>query len=104
MYSSPRIAFQSERKIPSFSFNGSYKARGAIHDRFNQSNKTCVDDTKTEVVRYQDETRIENEYLDFLNCWKVNFSQFKIISQVARDIYIIPISIVPSKSAFNTRG
>uniref|UniRef100_A0A9I9EBD2 HAT C-terminal dimerisation domain-containing protein n=1 Tax=Cucumis melo TaxID=3656 RepID=A0A9I9EBD2_CUCME len=34
----------------------------------------------------------------------VNSSRFKIISQVARDIYSIPISTVPSESAFSTGG
>uniref|UniRef100_A0A9I9EDG1 HAT C-terminal dimerisation domain-containing protein n=1 Tax=Cucumis melo TaxID=3656 RepID=A0A9I9EDG1_CUCME len=44
------------------------------------------------------------EYLDLLTWWKVNASRFKIISQVARDIYSIPISTVPSESAFSTGG
>ncbi|KAA0041157.1 zinc finger BED domain-containing protein RICESLEEPER 4-like [Cucumis melo var. makuwa] len=87
--------------------NGSYKARAAVHDRFKQSNKTCLDDAKTEVARYLDEARIDSigdEYLDLLTWWKVNSSRFKIISQVAWDIYSIPISTVPSESAFSTRG
>ncbi|KAA0034838.1 putative transposase [Cucumis melo var. makuwa] len=65
------------------------------------------DDAKTEVTRYLDEARIDcigDEYLNLLTWWKVNSSRFKIISQVARDIYGIPISTVPSKSAFSTGG
>ncbi|KAA0067919.1 zinc finger BED domain-containing protein RICESLEEPER 4-like [Cucumis melo var. makuwa] len=96
--------FQSQSGIPSISPSGSYKARVAVHNIFKQSNKTCRDDAKTEVTRYLDEARIEDEYLDLLNWWKVNSSRFKIISQVARDIYIIPISTVPSESAFSTGG
>ncbi|KAA0053791.1 zinc finger BED domain-containing protein RICESLEEPER 2-like isoform X1 [Cucumis melo var. makuwa] len=65
---------------------------------------TYLDDAKTEVARYLEEAQIEDEYLDLLNWWKVNSSRFKIISQVARDIYNIPISTVPSESAFSTRG
>ncbi|KAA0042874.1 zinc finger BED domain-containing protein RICESLEEPER 2-like [Cucumis melo var. makuwa] len=84
--------------------SGSYKARAVVHDRFKQNNKTCLDDAKTEVARYLDEARIEDEYLDLLNWWKVNSSQFKIICQVARDIYSIPISTVPSESVFSTGG
>ncbi|KAA0060372.1 putative transposase [Cucumis melo var. makuwa] len=87
--------------------SGSYKARATVHDRFKQSNKTCLDDAKTEVTRYLDEARIDcmgDEYLDLLTWWKVNSSRFKIISQVARDIYSIPISTVPSESAFSTGG
>ncbi|KAA0068144.1 zinc finger BED domain-containing protein RICESLEEPER 2-like isoform X3 [Cucumis melo var. makuwa] len=41
---------------------------------------------------------------DLLTWWKVNSSRFKIISQVARDIYSIPISTVPFESAFSTGG
>ncbi|KAA0056378.1 putative transposase [Cucumis melo var. makuwa] len=44
------------------------------------------------------------EAFHLLTWWKVNSSQFKIISQVARDIYSIPISTVPSESAFSTGG
>ncbi|KAA0064103.1 zinc finger BED domain-containing protein RICESLEEPER 2-like [Cucumis melo var. makuwa] len=93
-----------EGEIPSISSSGSYKARAAAHDRFKQSNKICLDDAKTEVARYLDEARIEDEYLDLLNWWKVNSSRFKIISQVARDIYSIPISTMPSESAFRIGG
>ncbi|KAA0032266.1 zinc finger BED domain-containing protein RICESLEEPER 2-like isoform X3 [Cucumis melo var. makuwa] len=71
---------------------------------FKQSNKTCLDDAKTEVTRYLDEAHIKDEYLDLLNWWKVNSSRFKIISQVVRDMYSIPISIVPSEFAFSTGG
>uniref|UniRef100_A0A9I9EKJ0 HAT C-terminal dimerisation domain-containing protein n=1 Tax=Cucumis melo TaxID=3656 RepID=A0A9I9EKJ0_CUCME len=79
-------------------------ARVAVHDRFKQSNKTYLDDAKTEVTRYLDEARIEDEYLDLLNWWKVNSSQFKIISQVGRDINSIPILTVPSEFTFSTKG
>uniref|UniRef100_A0A9I9E6V3 HAT C-terminal dimerisation domain-containing protein n=1 Tax=Cucumis melo TaxID=3656 RepID=A0A9I9E6V3_CUCME len=64
-------------------------------------------DAKTEVARYLDETRIDcmsDEYLDLLTWWKVNSSRFKIVSQVAKDIYSITISTVPSESAFSTGG
>ncbi|TYK09610.1 putative transposase [Cucumis melo var. makuwa] len=78
-----------------------------LDPRFKQSNKTCQDDAKTEVTRYLDEARIDcmgDEYLDLLTWWKVNSSLFMIISQVARDIYSIPISAVPSESVFSTGG
>ncbi|KAA0062657.1 zinc finger BED domain-containing protein RICESLEEPER 2-like [Cucumis melo var. makuwa] len=75
--------------------------------KFKQSNKTCLDDAKTEVARYLVEDRIDSigdEYLDLLTWWKVNSSQFKIISQVARDIYSISVSTVTSESTFSTGG
>uniref|UniRef100_A0A9I9EB68 HAT C-terminal dimerisation domain-containing protein n=1 Tax=Cucumis melo TaxID=3656 RepID=A0A9I9EB68_CUCME len=80
------------------------KARVAVHDGFKQSNKTCLNDAKTEVTRYLDEAYIEDEYLDLLNWWKVNSSQFKIISQVARDMYSIPISNVLFESFLALKG
>ncbi|KAA0053135.1 zinc finger BED domain-containing protein RICESLEEPER 2-like isoform X3 [Cucumis melo var. makuwa] len=83
------------------------EARATVHDRFKQSNKTCLDDAKIEVARYLDEARIDcmgDEYLDLLTWWKVNSYRFKIISQVARDIYNIPISTVLFESAFSTGG
>uniref|UniRef100_A0A9I9EA44 hAT-like transposase RNase-H fold domain-containing protein n=1 Tax=Cucumis melo TaxID=3656 RepID=A0A9I9EA44_CUCME len=79
------FGFQSQSEIPSISSSGSYKARAAVHDRFKQSNKTCLHDAKTEVARYLDEARIDSigdEYLHLLTWWKVNSSRFKIISQV----------------------
>ncbi|KAA0038191.1 zinc finger BED domain-containing protein RICESLEEPER 2-like isoform X3 [Cucumis melo var. makuwa] len=44
-------------------------------------------------------------FVKFLKTFsEVNSSRFKIISQVARDIYSIPISTVPFESAFSTGG
>ena len=96
--------FQSQSEMSSISSSGSYNACAVVHDRFKHSNKTCLDDAKTGVARYLDEARIAYEYLDLLNWWKVNSSRFKIISQVARDIYSIPISTMPSESAFRNGG
>ena len=96
--------FQSQSEIPSISSSESYKARAVVHDKFKQNNKICVDDAKTKVTRYLDEARIKDEYLDLLNWWKMNFFRFKIISQVARNIYNIHISTVSSESTFSIRG
>ena len=85
------FSFQSQSEMPSISSSGSYKEHVAILDRFKQSNKTCLDDAKKEVAPYIDEAHIEDEYLDLLNSLKVNFSRFKIISQIAKDIYSIRI-------------
>ena len=68
------FSFQSQSEMPSISSNASYKTHVAVLDRFKQNNKTCLDDAKTEVARYQDEAHIEDEYLDLINWSKVNFS------------------------------
>ena len=96
------FSFQSQNEMLFISSSGSYKARAAVHDRFKQTNKTCLDDAKTQKARYLDEAGIEDGYLNLLNWWKVNSSRFKIIGQVIRDIYIIPISTLPSELAFST--
>uniref|UniRef100_A0A9I9E5T7 Uncharacterized protein n=1 Tax=Cucumis melo TaxID=3656 RepID=A0A9I9E5T7_CUCME len=75
------LGFQSQSELPSISSSGSYKACAAVHDRFKQSNKTYLDDAKTEVVRYLDEARIEDEYLDLLTWWK-----FKPLDDMTEEI------------------
>ena len=39
-----------------------------------------------------------------LNWWKVNFSKYRLLSKVARDVLVIPLSTVAFESAFSTRG
>ncbi|XP_019177888.1 PREDICTED: zinc finger BED domain-containing protein RICESLEEPER 2-like [Ipomoea nil] len=41
---------------------------------------------------------------DILRWWKVNSARFPILSKIARDILVIPISTVASKSVFSTSG
>ncbi|KAA0062757.1 zinc finger BED domain-containing protein RICESLEEPER 2-like isoform X3 [Cucumis melo var. makuwa] len=51
-----------------------------------------------------DNAKVFVKFLKTFSEWKVNSSRFKIISQVARNIYSIPISTVPSESVFSTGG
>ena len=44
------------------------------------------------------------ENFDILAWWKVNGDKFKALSQIARDVHIIPVSTAASESAFSTRG
>lgn len=45
-----------------------------------------------------------NANFDILNWWKVNSTKFPTLAQIARDVLVILITIVASKSTFNTRG
>ncbi|XP_022159082.1 uncharacterized protein LOC111025523 [Momordica charantia] len=107
--STPIEVSTCQSEIPSISSSafgeiGIYKVRAVVHDIYKQSKKKDSDDGKTEVTRYLDEACAEDDDFDLLNWWKINSSRYKIISQVARDIYNIPISTVPSESAFSTGG
>ncbi|XP_031103227.1 zinc finger BED domain-containing protein RICESLEEPER 2-like [Ipomoea triloba] len=61
---------------------------------------------KTELEIYLSEEIVEDENPDFdiLNWWKINTSRFPILSQLARDVLVVPISTVASESAFSTSG
>ncbi|KAL5856918.1 hypothetical protein ACOSQ3_004376 [Xanthoceras sorbifolium] len=63
-------------------------------------------DLKNEVERYlmDFDEYLDDENFDVLNWWKVNSSKYKILSQIARDIFVIPVSTVASESAFSTGG
>ena len=39
-------SFKSQSEMSYISSSGSYKTRAAVHDRFKQNNKTCLDDAK----------------------------------------------------------
>lgn len=41
---------------------------------------------------------------DILNWWKTNGGTYPVLQQIARDIFSIPVSIVPSEAAFSTSG
>ena len=41
---------------------------------------------------------------EILGWWKDNSSKYNVLSKVAKDMLVVPISIVTSESAFNTGG
>ena len=45
-----------------------------------------------------------DDSFDLLNWWKVNSEQYKVLSNIAKDILAISISTAASESAFNTEG
>ncbi|KAJ9542181.1 hypothetical protein OSB04_028687 [Centaurea solstitialis] len=60
---------------------------------------------KSELEVYLNESTIDDtDDFDILRWWKVNSERFPILSKVARDILVVPISTVASESTFSTSG
>nr|XP_016461284.1 PREDICTED: uncharacterized protein LOC107784642 [Nicotiana tabacum] len=63
---------------------------------------------KSELERYigEGQEQLSNDSNDFkiLDWWKINAPRFPILSELARDVLVIPISSVASKCAFSTDG
>nr|KYP31662.1 Putative AC transposase [Cajanus cajan] len=60
---------------------------------------------KSELRKYLEEA-LEHSYrdLDILNWWKLNSGRFQILAKIAKDLLVIPVSIVASESAFSIGG
>ncbi|GKC45505.1 zinc finger BED domain-containing protein RICESLEEPER 2-like protein [Tanacetum coccineum] len=59
----------------------------------------------TEVDIYlRDGTERRDEKFDVLGWWKQNSEKFLVLSQVARHVLAMPVSMVASESAFSTGG
>ena len=67
--------------------------------------KDCLE-IKSEVDRYLLDAceDIEDESFDVLALWKLHSSKCMIISQLARDVYAIPVSTFASESVFIIGG
>ena len=60
---------------------------------------------KTDLDIYLSETVIEDDRpFDILRWWKINADRFSILSILARDVLIVPISTMASESAFSIGG
>ncbi|XP_019190500.1 PREDICTED: zinc finger BED domain-containing protein RICESLEEPER 2-like [Ipomoea nil] len=60
---------------------------------------------KTELEVYLSEVIVdEDDSFDLLRWWKQQSERFPVLSKMARDILVVPISTVASKSAFSTSG
>ncbi|XP_075658834.1 zinc finger BED domain-containing protein RICESLEEPER 2-like [Castanea sativa] len=62
-------------------------------------------ENKSKVERYLADC-VEEDSPNFciLNWWKVNSSKYRLLSKVACDVLVIPLSTVASESAFSTGG
>jgi hypothetical protein len=45
-----------------------------------------------------------DERFEILSWWRINANKYPVLSAMARDLLTIPLSIVPSESAFSTGG
>ncbi|OMP09216.1 hypothetical protein COLO4_05693 [Corchorus olitorius] len=60
---------------------------------------------KTELDIYlQEEMKQQGAAFDVLSWWKLNGPWFPILSCLARDVLVVPVSTVASELAFSTRG
>ena len=61
-------------------------------------------DTESEIIKYLLDNLEKLGSSDILDWWKLNASNYPILSKMTRGILAIPISIVASESAFSTSG
>ena len=59
---------------------------------------------KSEVDKYLSEDNEPDTVFDILKWWKANSTRFPILSRLARNLLVIPITSVASKSAFSAGG
>ena len=58
---------------------------------------------KNELDRYlEDDVEDDHAEFDILNWWKLKACKYYILSYMARDILVIPVSTVSSESTFST--
>ena len=53
---------------------------------------------------FDDKYAEEDDTLDILQWWKLNSAKYSILSHMARDIVVIPVSKVASESTFSIGG
>ncbi|GFS46053.1 hypothetical protein Acr_00g0099890 [Actinidia rufa] len=66
--------------------------------------KFCFSHLKGETVVEVDCPGSEDDKFDILGWWKSNSSKYPLLSQIARDVLVVPVSTVASESAFSTGG
>ena len=84
----------------------SVKPVSVFKARFKQHQLECGigGSKKSDLDLYLTESLLEDGELDILKWWKSNCERLPILSRMARDILVVPISTVASKSTFSTSG
>ncbi|KAF7822063.1 zinc finger BED domain-containing protein RICESLEEPER 2-like [Senna tora] len=67
--------------------------------------KNNATDQKSDLEKYLvDEIHDNDNNFDIVAWWKVNANKYKILSLIARDVLVVPVSTVASESAFSKGG
>lgn len=101
--SSPKHSMETDSSSGKLPLEGvEYCLMWQNHVKIQTPKKTA----KSEVDNYLEEERISLDDVKsgLLAWWKINSGQFPILSMIARDILAVPISTVPSESAFSVGG
>jgi hypothetical protein len=60
---------------------------------------------KSEIDQYYlEDVESPNANFDILNWWNVNLTKFSILSKIAWDVLVIPVTTVALESVFSTKG
>ena len=61
---------------------------------------------KNDIKRYLAESceDVFSENFDILGWWRINSNKYNVLSRIAKDVLVVPMSTVASESAFSTSG
>ncbi|XP_052620804.1 zinc finger BED domain-containing protein RICESLEEPER 2-like [Lactuca sativa] len=76
-----------------------------LRNKLREKMKTNIVESIGELEKYlQESVEDDLEMFSILDWWKVNSSRFMVLSLMARDVFVIPVSTVASESVFSTSG
>ncbi|KAL0316953.1 UNVERIFIED_CONTAM: Zinc finger BED domain-containing protein DAYSLEEPER [Sesamum calycinum] len=104
--SSSRVSsFSSPSKEMSMHDGGTTTRRFSLQQEYMMYMTGGKDHVKSELEKYLSEDVEEyREKFDILKWWKMNTQRFPILSKMARDIVVVPVSTVALEAAFSTGG
>jgi hypothetical protein len=89
--------------------SGSQLSLGGMEDRYSYNRflqSIGSSSAQTDLQKYLDES-LESQFsddFDILRWWKENSTRLPILAKMAKDLFAIPISTVPSESTFSLGG